>query len=164
MNQYKKEKIVHTTFRILMSLIFILAGLKHVLAGGDIIAKLAAAPLAKYLIMVLPLSYHVFLAGIALLVGGLGLLLGSWTRSSAILLLAMLIPISVTVQLEGKETMGPLFKNIAIAGGLIYFSYFGTGGWSLDKFKNGKYKNYFALVKIVLAVSLLLVYFFRVSV
>ncbi|HET9487317.1 MAG TPA: DoxX family membrane protein, partial [Chryseosolibacter sp.] len=59
--------------------------------------------------------------GIGLLAGGLLLLLNRYTRIAAMLLFLLLIPITVSVQLQGWSTSGPLFKNIAIAGALLFF-------------------------------------------
>lgn len=36
------------------------------------------------------------------------------------LLIAVLIPITLTIQVGQVETMGPLFKNAAILGGLLF--------------------------------------------
>lgn len=63
----------------------------------------------------------VVLSGIAMLVGGIAFLIGFKTRLAAILLLAVLIPITLTVQVGQVNTLGPLFKNIAIIGGLLFF-------------------------------------------
>jgi putative oxidoreductase len=54
-------------------------------------------------------------------IAGLGLLTGFKTRWSAIILAAVLIPITLTIQVGQITTLGPLFKNIAILGGLIFF-------------------------------------------
>lgn len=76
-------------------------------------------------------EWLVFLAGIALVVGGIGLATGTLTRWSAILLIAVLVPITVTVQLN-PESLGPLFKNVAILGGLFYFAVNGARILSVD--------------------------------
>ena len=60
-------------------------------------------------------------SGVALLIGGFLLLTNQYTRYAAILLLVLLIPITISVQMQGLETMGPLFKNVAIAGALLFF-------------------------------------------
>lgn len=61
------------------------------------------------------------LSGAVLLVGGIFLLTGIYTRWAAITLLLVLIPITVSVQLGNGLMHGPLWKNIALAGGLIFF-------------------------------------------
>ena len=53
--------------------------------------------------------------------GGFLLVINQYTRYAAILLLALLIPITISVQLQGFQTLGPLFKNVAIAGALLFF-------------------------------------------
>ena len=78
-------------------------------------------------------TFFPLLAGVGLLAGGVALLVGCRTRIAAIGLIALLIPITITVQLGGMATMGPLFKNIGLAGGLIFFATHGAGPWSLDR-------------------------------
>ena len=57
-----------------------------------------------------------------MLIAGVALLIGFKTRVSAIILIAVLIPITLTIQVGQVATLGPLFKNVAILGGLIFFS------------------------------------------
>src|SRR5690625_7025122 len=64
----------------------------------------------------------VILSGIAMLIAGISFLIGYKTRSSAIVLIAILIPITLTIQVGQMSSMGPLFKNIAIFGGLLFFA------------------------------------------
>lgn len=128
----KKERAVHTVFRVLFSFIFVMAGWQHIIGTAKVAARLSHSPFAPILSNFLPLELHVLLAGLVLFTGGLGLLLGSWTKQVALALLAVLIPITLTVQIGGEESLGPLFKNIALIGGLVYFSFFGTQGWSLE--------------------------------
>lgn len=128
------ENAVMTLHRILLSLIFLVAGLGHMINTDKIVLKMSKMPAASLLEMMAPLSIHAIGSGIILVLGGFGLFLGFKTRLSSFLLIVMLIPITLTVQLQGVETTGPLFKNIALLGGLVYFSYFGARGWSIDDY------------------------------
>lgn len=155
------DKFTHTLFRVLFSMIFVMAGFKHIFAIEAVTHRLSQTSTASFLNQVMPLEIHVFLAGIVLFVFGLGLLLGSWTQFSAFVLIGVLIPITISVQMEGKETLGPLFKNIALLGGLIYFARFGTQGWSLDHLFSRKSKKSYALLtaKVLTALSLAILFF-----
>lgn len=64
----------------------------------------------------------VILSGIVMLIAGIALLIGFKTRLAAIALIAVLITITLTIQIGQMATLGPLFKNIAILGGLIFIS------------------------------------------
>ena len=118
-------------FRILLSLIFLVAGANHLLAPDKVAAKLVAAPLAYLATSWASPVLLVKLAGLALVVGGLGLVTGTFTRWAAGLLMAVLIPITITVQV-GPDSVGPLFKNIAIFGALVYFAANGASAFSID--------------------------------
>ena len=48
-------------------------------------------------------------------------LIGYKTKWAAITLMMVLVPITLTVQVGQITTLGPLFKNIAILGGLLFF-------------------------------------------
>ena len=61
------------------------------------------------------------LSGYVLLVFGIALLLGVFTRWSAIILFITLIPITITIQMGNGILHGPLWKNIALFGGLLFF-------------------------------------------
>lgn len=56
-----------------------------------------------------------------MLIGGLAFLVGYKTKWAAMVLIAVLIPITLTIQVGQMNTIGPLFKNIAIMGGLLFF-------------------------------------------
>lgn len=56
-----------------------------------------------------------------MVVAGFLFLIGYKTKWAAITLMAVLIPITLTVQVGQITTLGPLFKNIAILGGLLFF-------------------------------------------
>lgn len=53
-------------------------------------------------------------------IGGVALLLGYKNKTAAIILLVMLIPITLSVQLDKLSDLGPFFKNVAIAGSLLF--------------------------------------------
>jgi putative oxidoreductase len=119
-------------FRALLSLIFLVAGTGHLLNTEHIVQRLNDAQLGYLATSIAPAEPLVLLAGGALLAGGLGLLLGIQTRLAAGLLILVVIPITITVQI-GRPTLGPLFKNVAILGGLLYFAAHGAGPLSLDR-------------------------------
>jgi putative oxidoreductase len=64
----------------------------------------------------------VILSGIVMLIAGISLLIGFKTQLVSIVLIAVLIPITLTIQVGQISTLGPLFKNVAILGGLLFFS------------------------------------------
>jgi putative oxidoreductase len=120
------------TFRVLFSLIFVGAGLMHLVRPGELIARLLDAPLAWMATAVGPPHLLMVVTGLIMLPAGLGLMLGFWTRLSAVVLIALLIPITVVIDLGHTQNMGPLFKNIALFGGLIHFAARGPGAYALD--------------------------------
>lgn len=118
-------------FRVLFSLIFVGAGLRHLIGSAEILARLEAAPLSHLATSVAPASLLVAVTGIVLVVAGLGLMLGVWLRAAAVALIVVLVPITVVVDLGHLGALGPLFKNIALLGGLIHFSAHGEAvRWS----------------------------------
>lgn len=62
----------------------------------------------------------VIISGIVMLTADTALLIGFKNWIAAIILFAVLIPITLTIQLGQVETMGPLFKNVAILGSFLF--------------------------------------------
>lgn len=124
-------------FRGMLSLIFLVAGTGHLLNTEHIVQRLLNATYGFLATTVAPARPLVLLAGAALLLGGLGLLLGYRTRWAAVLLILVVIPITITIQI-GRPTLGPLFKNVAIIGGLLFFATHGAGPYSLDERLHGR--------------------------
>lgn len=119
-------------FRMMLSGIFIVAGINHLVMPDKIVDKLLAAPFSFVATALAPPDVLIMLAGIALLVGGVALLVGYRTRTAALLLIALIIPITITVQIGRVATLGPLFKNIGLMGALFYFATHGADSWSVD--------------------------------
>ena len=124
----------------MLSLIFLVAGTGHLLNTGHIAERLLDAQYGFLATAVAPARPLVLLAGAALLIGGLGLLLGYRTRWAALLLILVVIPITITIQI-GRPTLGPLFKNVAIMGGLLFFATHGAGPYSLGERLQGRQQS-----------------------
>lgn len=121
-----REGYAILTFRVLLSLIFVVAGARHLIVPASVHERLLSTPFGQILAGYIYPEPLVILAGAGLLAGGLALMLGLHTRKAAIVLIGILIPITITVQLQGLHTLGPLFKNIGLLGGLIYFASHGS--------------------------------------
>lgn len=124
--------------RIMLSGIFIIAGINHVVFPAQVAKRLMESSVYENVLFFINAELLVSAAGIGLLAGGFLLLFNRYTRIAAILLLALLIPITISVQLQGWQTVGPLFKNVAIAGGLLFFI---INGLDSTIIKNYEIKN-----------------------
>lgn len=109
------------TLRILVSLIFIVASINHLFQTEKAVARMGKANLGELGTLLGTPEVAVIVSGVIMLIFGLLLAIGIKTRLSAMILIVVLIPITITVQLGQMETIGPLFKNIAIMGGLLFF-------------------------------------------
>lgn len=105
-------------FRVCLSGIFITAGISHLLQTDQVAARIQSAAFASFFG-----DPHLLgiVSGYALLVGGIAFLLGIVTRWSALLLFLVLIPITITIQMGNGLFHGPLWKNMALFGGLLFF-------------------------------------------
>ena len=107
--------------RMMTSGIFLVAGINHVVFPGHVARRLMESAVYDNFLSFLNAEILVMATGIGLLAGGILLLLNRYPRVAAILLLTLLVPITVSVQLQGWSTVGPLFKNVALAGVLLFF-------------------------------------------
>jgi putative oxidoreductase len=109
--------------RVMLSLIFIIASINHFFSPEKIVARIAQAKFGAIGNILGSPEIAVFASGIGMVIAGIALMFGFKTRYAAIILIAILIPITLTIQLGQVSTLGPLFKNVAIMGGLIFFAF-----------------------------------------
>lgn len=108
--------------RVMLSLIFIVASINHFFSPEKIVARIAQAKFGSIGSILGSPENAVIASGIGMLIAGLALMFGFKTKYAAIILIAILIPITLTIQVGQVSTLGPLFKNVAIMGGLIFFT------------------------------------------
>lgn len=107
--------------RVMLSGIFLIASANHLMNVEQTAKRIDAASMKGFAYFFGDPGILVILSGIVMLVAGLAFLIGFQTRWAAAILLAVLIPITLTIQVGQAHTMGPLFKNVAIMGGLLFF-------------------------------------------
>ncbi|WGF91564.1 DoxX family protein [Aequorivita marisscotiae] len=107
--------------RIMVSGIFLVAGFGHLINIEKTVQRIEMASFKGFALFFGNLELMVILSGIVMLIAGISLLIGFKTRWAAIVLLLILLPITITIQVGQITSLGPLFKNIAIAGGLLFF-------------------------------------------
>lgn len=108
-------------FRVCLSGIFITAGIAHLIHPDQVASRIQSAAFHSFASFFGDPHLLVILTGFALFVGGIALLLGIFTRWAAVLLFLVLIPITITIQMGNGLLHGPLWKNIALFGGLLFF-------------------------------------------
>ncbi|WP_186755074.1 DoxX family membrane protein [Echinicola salinicaeni] len=107
--------------RVLLSGIFLVASTNHLLNVEAVHKRIDTAAFKEIAYFFGKPELLIILSGAIMLLAGAALLLGFKTRWSSLLLLSVIVPITITVQTGQISTIGPLFKNIAIIGGLIFF-------------------------------------------
>ncbi|MGZ5303420.1 MAG: DoxX family protein, partial [Bacteroidia bacterium] len=98
--------------RIMLSLIFLVASINHLTSPEKIADKITHAKFGFIGNIFGSPQIAVMLSGIGMIIAGTALMLGFKTRYAAIVLIAILIPITLTIQVGQLDTMGPLFKNV----------------------------------------------------
>ena len=107
--------------RITLSGIFIVAGVSHLLNPEGVTQRIQNAPYSSFVSMFGDPHVLGIISGYVLLIFGITFLLGVFTRWSAVILFLTLIPITITIQMGNGILHGPLWKNIALFGGLLFF-------------------------------------------
>lgn len=125
------RRLADPVFRIAISLIFIIGGLGHFGAHEMMLDRMAESPWRDTIHFIGDPSRLLWLSGVVFVVFGTTLALGLATRLSALVILATLIPITVTIHFAPGH-VGPLFKNIAIMGALAFFIARGGGAFAMD--------------------------------
>ncbi|MBG59749.1 MAG: hypothetical protein CMJ16_04755 [Peredibacter sp.] len=113
-----KNKIHFKVFRVMLSLIFVVAGFGHLFSPNKLVHRLEASPGWPLLQHFFDPTFLIVATGAVLLAGGIGLMFNLKPQWSSLALMGVLIPITLTAQ-TSVESLGPLFKNVAIMGGLI---------------------------------------------
>ncbi|HEY9183861.1 MAG TPA: DoxX family protein [Salegentibacter sp.] len=108
-------------FRVMLSGIFLVASFNHLLNVEKTVNRIDQASFKGIAYFFGNPELLVILSGAVMLLAGFALLIGFKTRYAAIILALVLLPITLTVQVGQINTLGPLFKNIAIMGGLVFF-------------------------------------------
>ncbi len=110
----------YVLFRILTSTIFLYAGIGHLFKANKILNKLSTTHFYQMMPERSMAVFLIYVSGVVMVVAGLMLAAGWYERKAAIALLLALIPITLSVQLENLMDLGPFFKNVAIAGSLLF--------------------------------------------
>jgi putative oxidoreductase len=108
-------------FRIALSGIFILAGVSHIMQPDQVAGRINKAAFRGFAVLFGDPYLLGLLSGYALLAFGITFLAGIFVRYSALALLLLLIPITITIQIGNGIFHGPLWKNVALFGGLLFF-------------------------------------------
>lgn len=120
-------------FRVATSLIFVVAGLGHVVRPNAMIARMLEAPLGERLAALLPVQPLMLLSGVLLIVAGAALAAGYRTRLAAAMLIAILVPITMTAHFGHGDDPGALLKNVALLGSLVHFAVGGSRARAVDR-------------------------------
>lgn len=107
--------------RIFVSGIFLVAGFNHLLHVEKTAKRIEQANFKGIAHLFGEPQWLIIISGIVMLLAGFIFLIGYKTKWAALILMGVLIPITLTIQVGQITTLGPLFKNIAILGGLLFF-------------------------------------------
>lgn len=121
------EKIGTLTGRILVSVIFLMAGINKIGNFGGTLDYMAAYGM--------PLTWLLAIGAIIIEIGGgLSLLLGYKSKIGAATLFIFMIPTTLIFHTSFGDQMQVVhfMKNLAIMGGLAYIAVYGSGELSLD--------------------------------
>jgi putative oxidoreductase len=125
--------------RILFAFIFLKAAPSHFTKGTIAYAAGQGVPLAFILV---PIS------GLLAFAGSLSILLGYKAKWGAWLIVLFLVPVTLTMHkfwglsdpMAAMMQQVNFMKNMAILGGALFLTYFGSGPLSLDCLKKGESK------------------------
>lgn len=127
------EGAIDVIFRVSLSLIFIIGGLGHFGRQQWMLERLQASPWLHLVEAIGQPVFYLEASGLIMIVAGVALFAGLFTRLSATLLFVTLVPITFVIHVA-PDHVGPLFKNVAILGALLHFIAYGASRNSLDSF------------------------------
>lgn len=107
--------------RIMLSGIFLVAGFNHLIHLNKAVNRLNTARLKDVAYFFGDPKWLVIISGVVMLFAGFSLMMGYKTKIAASILLLILISITITIQIGQMSTLGSLFKNLVIMGGLLFF-------------------------------------------
>lgn len=111
--------------RICLCLIFLKAGISHILDYGSTVEMMAGKGLPiPNILLIFTIAFQ--------LLGGLALLLGYKIQIGSLLLIVFLIPATLAFHNPVSDINGFL-KNIGLIGGLLMVMYGGAGALSIDE-------------------------------
>ena len=128
----KLAALADPVFRVLTSLIFIIGGLGHFGEHDQMLARMEESPWRSEVAMLGDPSMLLWLSGAVFVIFGITLAAGFMTRLSALALFVTLVPITIAIHIAPGH-VGPLFKNIAILGALLFLMARGGGRYSVDQ-------------------------------
>jgi len=141
------QHVVTLLARVMLSLIFVLSGINHLLHWNPTIEAMIGEGIAPRSVLgsaSTPVVHILLALAVAcLLLGGLSVLLGVRARWGAFALFVFLVPATLIFHdfwtrpsgsPEQLNQMQHFLKNVALAGGLLTVLGFGSGGLSLDMF------------------------------
>jgi putative oxidoreductase len=128
-----KDPISLVVARVLLSGIFLKAGIGHVLDFAGMQKAIIAKGIPAFLS-----TGMAFGGTLLLLAGGVSILLGYRTQVGAKLLILFLIPATLLFHLNFADPMQQIqfFKNLALMGGLLLLIQTGAGYWSVDRYRD----------------------------
>ena len=98
-----------------------MAGVSHLIDPDKATARINAAAFKDFALFFGDPYWLGVFTGFTLLLSGVAFLFGVFIRWSAAVLFFVLIPITITIQMGNGVMHGPLWKNIALFGGLMFF-------------------------------------------
>ncbi len=129
-------KYVALAARICLSLIFLKAGVSHILGFNQTVEMMAGQGLPiPNILLIFTIAFQ--------LLGGLSLLLGYQVRIGSILLIIFLIPASFAFHnpLVDASQINDFLKNIGLIGGLLMVIYAGAGTLSIDSARTTRHRR-----------------------
>ncbi len=123
------------------SLIFIVGGLGHFMQAEVMMERFLSSPWADLVQSIGDPLMMLYLSGGVMLVGGLMLMVGAFTRWASLALFVALVPITFVIHIA-PDHVGPLLKNVAILSALFFIYVKGPGAYAVDNHLSKQARRY----------------------